>query len=152
MVTYAEAKKQLEIARQNEVPKAIEKIQALMAEYGLTFADRRGPRRGRRGRPPNAGKVTPTYKYMKDGMGYTGVGRRPAWVEALLKSGGDLEKYRIGAPAAAAAAPAAAKPAVAKGRPAKKAKKPLGAKRLAPAKAAAKPGANMKAKAGKAKK
>lgn len=121
MVTYAEAKRQLEIARQQEVPKAIEKIHALMNEYGLTLADLRI--KGRRGRPRKTAAAKVKYKYMKDGMGYTGVGRRPAWVEALLKAGDDLEKYRIGgaAPAAAAKKPAAAKAALKKkAAPAKK--------------------------------
>lgn len=121
MVTYAEAKKQLEAARQQEVPKAIEKIHALMEEYGLTLADLRV--KGRRGRPRKKGVSKAKYKYMKDGMGYTGVGRRPAWVEAVLKAGEDLEKYRVGgaAPAAAGKKPAAAKAPLKKAAAAKKA-------------------------------
>ncbi len=120
MVTYAEAKKQLELARQQEVPKAIEKIHALMNEYGLTLADLRI--KGRRGRPRKAGAAPKAkYKYMKDGMGYTGVGRRPAWVEAVLKAGENLEQYRVGGAAAAAKKPAAAKAPLKKAAAAKKA-------------------------------
>ncbi len=146
MVTYAEAKKQLEIARQQEVPKAIEKIHALMNEYGLTLADLRI--KGRRGRPRKAGGAAKAkYKYMKDGMGYTGVGRRPAWVEAVLKAGENLEQYRVGG-----AAPAAAKTPVAAKAPLKKAaaaKKAAGLKKPAAKRTAKRPGKSVRGKAAK---
>lgn len=131
MVTYAEAKKQLEIARNNEIPKAIEKIRSLMDEYEITLDDLRaqfkGDKRLSAGKPKP--KPKPKYIYMKDGVGYTGVGRRPAWVDAVLRSGEYLENYRI---AGNAPKPAVKKTVAAKAAASKKLatkKKPVAKKK-----------------------
>lgn len=132
MVTYAEAKKQLEIARNNEIPKAIEKIRSLMDEYEITLDDLRAQFKGdkRSGATKAKPKPKPKYIYMKDGVGYTGVGRRPAWVDAVLRSGEYLENYRVAGNAprptvkkAVAAKAAASKKPAAKNKPLAK-KKP----------------------------
>ncbi|BDB28830.1 H-NS histone family protein (plasmid) [Cupriavidus sp. P-10] len=92
MATYKEliAQKQaleaqIEEARATEVASVIEKIQSLMAQYGLSPEDI-APRR-RRGRPagftsPSATKAALPPKYMdpKTGKTWSGRGRTPAWL------------------------------------------------------------------------
>lgn len=154
MVTYAEAKKQLEIARNNEIPKAIEKIRSLMDEYEITLDDLRaqfkGDKRLSAGKPKP--KPKPKYIYMKDGVGYTGVGRRPAWVDAVLRSGEYLENYRI---AGNAPKPAVKKTVAAKAAASKKLatkKKPVAKKKPVERTAATrtKPKPKLQKRAGKA--
>lgn len=70
--------------RVNELSAVVEKIRALMDEYGLT-ADDIAPRRGRgrpRGTSPTAKKPALPPKYMdpKTGKTWSGRGRAPAWL------------------------------------------------------------------------
>lgn len=73
--------------RANELAGVVEKIQALMAEYGLTVDDIAGKRR--RGRPAGSGKAAsvaeksslpPKYMDPKTGATWSGRGRAPAWL------------------------------------------------------------------------
>ena len=70
--------------RESELSAVVEKIRALMDEYGLT-ADDIAPRRGRgrpRGANPAAKKPALPPKYMdpKTGKTWSGRGRAPAWL------------------------------------------------------------------------
>ncbi len=91
MATYKQllAEKQaleakLDEVRATEVAGVIEKIRALMTEYGLTAEDV-APKR-RRGRPAGGGvakKATalpPKYMDPKTGKTWSGRGRAPAWL------------------------------------------------------------------------
>ncbi|AMR78632.1 H-NS family nucleoid-associated regulatory protein [Cupriavidus nantongensis] len=89
MPTYKEllAEKQalearLNEARENEIGAVIEKIRALMDDYGLTVDDL-APRRGR-GRPRGVGgaRTAVPAKYMdpKTGKTWSGRGRAPSWL------------------------------------------------------------------------
>ena len=74
---------QLEEVRANEVAGVIEKIQTLMAEYGLTVED---IAKRRRGRPAGSGaskpksELPPKYRDPKTGSTWSGRGRHPAWL------------------------------------------------------------------------
>ncbi|PLQ00387.1 H-NS histone family protein [Cupriavidus pauculus] len=76
---------QLAEARSNEVAGVIQRIQALMAEYGLSVEDVVGKRR--RGRPAGSGApkpvkeaLLPKYRDPKSGKTWSGRGRAPAWL------------------------------------------------------------------------
>lgn len=73
--------------RANELAGVVEKIQTLMAEYGLTVDDIAAKRR--RGRPAGSGKAAsvapksslpPKYMDPKTGATWSGRGRAPAWL------------------------------------------------------------------------
>ncbi|MFS8980906.1 H-NS histone family protein [Cupriavidus necator] len=74
---------QLEEVRANEVAGVIERIQTLMAEYGLTVED---ISKRRRGRPAGSGaskpksELPPKYRDPKTGNTWSGRGRQPAWL------------------------------------------------------------------------
>ncbi|QBY56441.1 H-NS family nucleoid-associated regulatory protein [Cupriavidus oxalaticus] len=74
---------QLEEVRANEVAGVIEKIQTLMAEYGLTVEDiakrRRGRPAGSRTSKPKS-ELPPKYRDPKTGNTWSGRGRQPAWL------------------------------------------------------------------------
>jgi DNA-binding protein H-NS len=74
----------LKEVRDTEVAGVIEKIRALMSEYGLTVEDIAPPRR--RGRPAGSKSAThgtalpPKYMDPKTGKTWSGRGRAPAWL------------------------------------------------------------------------
>jgi DNA-binding protein H-NS len=91
MATYKELMAQkaaleahLEEVRANEVSSVIEKIQNLMAEYGLTVEDITKRRRGRPAGSGGAGKaksaLPPKYQDPKTGKTWSGRGRQPSWL------------------------------------------------------------------------
>lgn len=76
---------QLAEVRATEVAGVIEKIQSLMAEFGLSVEDIQGKRS--RGRPAGSGAVKvakeplpPKYRDPKTGKTWSGRGRAPAWL------------------------------------------------------------------------
>lgn len=76
---------QLAEVRSTEVAGVIEKIQSLMAEFGLSLEDIQGKRR--RGRPAGSGAakaakepLPPKYRDPKTGKTWSGRGRAPAWL------------------------------------------------------------------------
>lgn len=105
MATYLELRRQAEKLmaeaeqlRQKEIDDAIADIKAKMEMYGLTVDDL-GARRGR----PAGKKSTKTASKAKsvkyrgpNGETWSGGrGRRPEWVQKLLKSGKKLEDYAV---------------------------------------------------------
>ena len=74
--------------RKNELKDALEKVHALVADYGLTELDVFPPARGR---TSSAGsKVAPKYRAPVTGATWTGRGKAPKWIE-----GQDREKSAI---------------------------------------------------------
>ncbi len=74
----AELEAQIEVARQAEVAKVIEQLQATIAEYGLTASDiwATGPKK------QGGGKVVMAAKYLnpQTGQTWSGRGRAPLWI------------------------------------------------------------------------
>lgn len=105
-LSFSEAKKLYEKARRQETPKVLSQICGLMDEYGITVAELSafikkgkqlsGERKKRKAASsPSTTDVSKKYLYMKDGIGFTGRGRRPTWVTEIIEAGEDIEQYRI---------------------------------------------------------
>ncbi|MFT3718971.1 H-NS family nucleoid-associated regulatory protein [Pseudorhodoferax sp.] len=79
---------QIEQARQRENQEAVDKVRAIVAEYGLTPDDVFG-RRGK-GASTAGTKVAPKYRDKATGATWTGRGKPPKWIE-----GKNREEYLI---------------------------------------------------------
>ncbi|MEW5769955.1 MAG: H-NS histone family protein [Pseudomonadota bacterium] len=85
-------KRQAEDVRKQEMANAIADVKRIMAEYGITPADL-----GLAGRPAAKGKratVAAKYRDPASGKTWSGRGRKPAWVAALLAEGKNLDAYK----------------------------------------------------------
>ena len=71
-------------ARRNE---GIERVHALMAEYGLDLTDIAD-------RPLYQSRRPAKYQDSA-GNTWTGIGRRPLWVRRVVDAGIDIEEYRV---------------------------------------------------------
>ena len=70
---------------------AIAEIRRKMAEFGIT-ADELAGRSARK-----ASRSAAAVKYRNGNLTWSGGrGRKPKWVEDLIKAGQDIEKYRVG--------------------------------------------------------
>ena len=95
MTSYAEYVEQIaklqslaEAARKDELSGAIQKIQGLMQQYGITVEDLSS---GTRTKPTKAkGTVAAQFKNPETGQTWTGRGRAPRWLD-----GKDKEQFRI---------------------------------------------------------
>jgi DNA-binding protein H-NS len=83
---------QIEEARKRELADAVARVQAIVAEYGLTADDIFSGRKS--GRRATATKVPPKYRNPITGQTWTGRGKAPKWIE-----GRDRDQFLI-APAA----------------------------------------------------
>jgi DNA-binding protein H-NS len=87
---------QIEQTRKHERGEAIEKVKALMAQYGLSVADLGGrppsskPQKGRSG-----GKVAAKYRNTSTGETWSGRGLQPRWLKAALASGRKLADFAL---------------------------------------------------------
>jgi DNA-binding protein H-NS len=72
--------RQIEEARRTENQSAVEKVRALVAEYGLTEADVFGRPKGSRGSTAGQ-KVAPKYRDQATGATWTGRGKPPKWID-----------------------------------------------------------------------
>lgn len=89
---------QAEEARKREAMDAIAVIKTTMAEYGLTLSDLKA--QGVNDPQPNRRNLTASpqlakYKGPAGQLWSGGRGRKPEWVYEILKSGGNLESFRI---------------------------------------------------------
>jgi DNA-binding protein H-NS len=101
MASFAELKKMAEAQRKIELPTALAKIHSLMVEYNISFDELLSYTAAPVMPPVKSSiakkKTTATkYKYMNNGIGYTGKGRPPEWVKVVLASGGNLDDYLVG--------------------------------------------------------
>lgn len=94
--------KQIEQTRTRDRDQAIEKVRALMSEYGLTAADlgsraaARSPRKGKV--DPGAGsgaKVAAKYRNASTGETWSGRGLQPRWLKAALAGGRKIEDFAV---------------------------------------------------------
>ena len=88
---------QIEQTKKRERGEAIEKVRALMAEYGLTVADlgNRAPA-GKAKRPKSSGnKVAAKYRNASTGESWSGRGLQPRWLKAALASGRKLSDFAV---------------------------------------------------------
>lgn len=80
---------QIAQARAKELAEAVERVRAIIAEYGLTEAEVFG---GYRGKAKTAGaKVAPKYRDPQTGKTWTGRGKPPSWI-----AGKEREQFLIG--------------------------------------------------------
>jgi DNA-binding protein H-NS len=73
--------RQIEQTKKQERGEAIEKVRALMAEYGLTLADLGRPSSGKAKKPKSSGnKVPAKYRNTSTGETWSGRGLQPRWL------------------------------------------------------------------------
>lgn len=83
-------KAQREEIRKSEHKGAVEKVRALVAEYGLTESDVFAQSRARGRSATTGSKVAPKYRDPVTGATWTGRGKAPKWIE-----GQEREKFAI---------------------------------------------------------
>ena len=93
----AEIEKKIADVQREERAAAINKVRAMMAEFGLTAADIAGkgaaPRAAGTAKP--AGKVAVKYRNAATGDSWTGRGLQPKWLKAALAAGGKIEDFTV---------------------------------------------------------
>ena len=102
MATYQELKAegeallaQAEQVRKQEMATVIQGIKATMKEYGLTVADLGGM--GSAAKKPGKSKSNAPAKYRGPNgeLWAGGLGRKPAWVNAVLAEGKNMDEFLI---------------------------------------------------------
>ena len=86
--------KQIEETQAQNRNAAINKVRALMAEYGLTVADLGGRAKGVP-KPTTPSKVAPKYRNKATGETWSGRGLKPKWLAAAIQGGAKLEDFAI---------------------------------------------------------
>jgi DNA-binding protein H-NS len=89
--------RQIEQTKKQERGEAIEKVRALMAEYGLTVADlgsRPASSKPKKGRS-SGNKVAAKYRNASTGETWSGRGLQPRWLKAALASGRKLTDFAV---------------------------------------------------------
>jgi len=90
--------REIERTKQQGRTDAIEKIRALMAEYGLSASDLAGKAgkssRGKSGKG-KTGKVPAKYKDSSTGETWSGRGLQPRWLKAALAAGRKLDEFAL---------------------------------------------------------
>jgi DNA-binding protein H-NS len=69
----------------------IQKIRALMAEYGISVDDL-GAQSAKRGK---TGKVAAKYRHRSTGESWSGRGLKPKWLEAAIAQGAKIEDFAV---------------------------------------------------------
>jgi DNA-binding protein H-NS len=95
LLTQKEAlDREIEATKRQERGDAIKKVQALMAQYGLTTADlavRSPPKaKGSTGK-----KVAAKYRNSATGESWSGRGLQPKWLKAALAAGRKLSDFAV---------------------------------------------------------
>jgi DNA-binding protein H-NS len=87
--------RRIEQTKKDERGAAVNKVRALMAEYGLTLADlgAKSPAKGKSGR--SSGKVPAKYRNASTGESWSGRGLQPRWLKAALASGKKLSDFSV---------------------------------------------------------
>jgi DNA-binding protein H-NS len=87
--------KQIEQTKKHERGDAVNKVRALMAEYGLSLADL-GAKSAAKGKPAGtASKVAAKYRNASTGESWSGRGLQPRWLKAALASGKKLTDFAV---------------------------------------------------------
>ena len=98
MAQKADLEKQIEETKTQERGDAIEKVRALMSEYGLTVADLGGRKPARTATPKTktgGTKVAAKYRNASTGESWSGRGLQPRWLKAALASGRKLADFAL---------------------------------------------------------
>lgn len=85
---------QIELTRKTERADAIAKVQALMAEYGLSLSDL-SAKRSAKSASAKGGKVAAKYRNTATGDAWSGRGLQPKWLKAALASGRKLADFAV---------------------------------------------------------
>ena len=95
LIAQKEALEQeIERTRQKDRSDAVEKIRALMDEYGLTPADL-SARRSIKARGGKGQKVAAKYRNAATGDTWSGRGLQPKWLKAALAGGRKLADFAV---------------------------------------------------------
>ena len=90
--------KQIEQTRTRDRDQAVEKIQALMSEYGVSVADlgsRALAKPSRKGTAGTGAKVAAKYRNSSTGETWSGRGLQPRWLKAALASGRKIDEFAV---------------------------------------------------------
>jgi DNA-binding protein H-NS len=90
--------REIEQTKKQERGEAIEKVRALMAEYGLTVADlgtRAGAGKAKKSSKSGGTKVAAKYRNASTGESWSGRGLQPRWLKAALASGRKLSDFAV---------------------------------------------------------
>jgi len=87
--------REIESTRKEEHANAIEKVKALMQEYGLSISDISVKAPTRQSSASKGGKVAPKYRNNATGETWSGRGLQPKWLRAALSSGHQLSEFVI---------------------------------------------------------
>ena len=89
--------KQIEQTKKQERGDAVEKVRALMAEYGLTVADLGNKTAAGKGKKTKSSgnKVAAKYRNASTGESWSGRGLQPRWLKAALASGRKLADFAL---------------------------------------------------------
>ena len=85
---------QIEQTKKQERGDAVNKVRALMAEYGLTVADI-GGKAATKAKSGGGGKVPAKYRNASTGDSWSGRGLQPRWLKAALASGKKLSDFAV---------------------------------------------------------
>jgi len=90
--------RQIEQTTTQERGAAIDKVCALMAEYGLTVADlgsKSGPAKAAKKTKTGGTKVAAKYRNTSTGESWSGRGLQPRWLKAALASGRKITDFAV---------------------------------------------------------
>jgi len=89
--------RQIEQTKKQERGEAVEKVRALMAEYGLTAADLGSRTTGSKAKKTKSSgnKVAAKYRNASTGESWSGRGLQPRWLKAALASGRKLSDFAV---------------------------------------------------------
>jgi len=88
--------RQIDQTKKQERGDAIEKVRALMAEYGLTVADLGNRSSSKAKKTKSSGnKVAAKYRNASTGESWSGRGLQPRWLKAALASGRKLSDFAV---------------------------------------------------------
>ena len=87
--------RQIEQTKKHQRGEAIDKVRALMAEYGLSVADLSGKTPTKAKPSGGTGKVPAKYRNASTGESWSGRGLQPRWLKAALASGKKLGDFAV---------------------------------------------------------
>lgn len=87
--------KEIEQAQKHDRAEAIDKIRALMADYGLTSADIGRGVKPAKSNAVKGSKVAAKYRNAATGDTWSGRGLQPKWLKAALASGKTIGDFAV---------------------------------------------------------
>lgn len=91
----AALEQEIEATQRRERQDAINKVKALMSEYGLTVADLSGKGTSSKTGSGKGAKVAPKYRNAATGDTWSGRGLQPKWLKAAIASGKKMSDFAI---------------------------------------------------------